>query len=31
MQGLVEESVRQYAEQVRDRTFPGAEQLYQPE
>ncbi len=31
MQGLVEESVRQYAEQVRDRTFPSAEQLYQPE
>lgn len=31
MQGMVEESVRQYAEQVRDRTFPGAEQLYQPE
>jgi 3-methyl-2-oxobutanoate hydroxymethyltransferase len=31
MQGMVEESVRQYAEQVRDRSFPGAEQLYQPE
>jgi 3-methyl-2-oxobutanoate hydroxymethyltransferase len=31
MQGLVEESVRQYAEQVRDRSFPGPEQLYQPE
>jgi 3-methyl-2-oxobutanoate hydroxymethyltransferase len=31
MSGLVEESVRQYAEQVRDRSFPGAEQLYQPE
>ena len=31
MQGMVEESVRQYAEQVRDRSFPSAEQLYQPE
>jgi 3-methyl-2-oxobutanoate hydroxymethyltransferase len=31
MQGMVEESVRQYAEQVRDRSFPGPEQLYQPE
>ena len=31
MQGVVEESVRQYAEQVRDRSFPSAEQLYQPE
>jgi 3-methyl-2-oxobutanoate hydroxymethyltransferase len=31
MQGMVEESVRQYAEQVRDRSFPGADQLYQPE
>ncbi len=31
MQGMVEESVRQYAEQVRDRSFPGHEQLYQPE
>ncbi len=31
MQGMVEESVRQYAEQVRDRSFPSADQLYQPE
>ncbi|MGB5076552.1 MAG: 3-methyl-2-oxobutanoate hydroxymethyltransferase [Sphingorhabdus sp.] len=31
MQGMVEESVRQYAEQVRNRQFPGPEQLYQPE
>ena len=31
MQGMVEESVRQYAEQVRNRSFPSAEQLYQPE
>ena len=31
MQGMVEESVRQYAEQVRDRSFPSAEHLYQPE
>ena len=31
MQGMVEESVRQYAEQVRNRSFPSADQLYQPE
>ena len=31
MQGMVEESVRQYAEQVRDRSFPSADQLYQTE
>ena len=31
MQGMVEESVRQYAEQVRDRSFPSADQLYQLE
>ena len=31
MQGMVEESVRQYAEEVRNRSFPSAEQLYQPE
>ena len=27
----VEDAVKQYAEDVRSRTFPGAEQLYQPE
>ncbi|MFM2411405.1 MAG: hypothetical protein RL481_2233 [Pseudomonadota bacterium] len=31
MQGHVEEAVVQYAEAVRARSFPGAEQLYQPE
>ncbi len=31
MQGHVEEAVRQYADDVRARSFPGAEQLYQPE
>lgn len=31
MSGLVEEAVRQYATEVRDRSFPGQEQLYQPE
>ncbi len=29
MSTQVEESVKQYAEQVRDRSFPGTEQLYQ--
>jgi 3-methyl-2-oxobutanoate hydroxymethyltransferase len=31
MQGHVEDAVKQYAEGVRARTFPGPEQLYQPE
>jgi 3-methyl-2-oxobutanoate hydroxymethyltransferase len=31
MQGHVEEAVRQYADNVRTRSFPGPEQLYQPE
>jgi 3-methyl-2-oxobutanoate hydroxymethyltransferase len=31
MQGHVEDAVRQYAEDVRSRTFPGPDQLYQPE
>jgi 3-methyl-2-oxobutanoate hydroxymethyltransferase len=31
MQGHVDDAVRQYAEDVRARIFPGAEQLYQPE
>jgi 3-methyl-2-oxobutanoate hydroxymethyltransferase len=31
MQGHVEDAVKQYAEDVRARSFPGAEQLYQPE
>jgi 3-methyl-2-oxobutanoate hydroxymethyltransferase len=31
MQGHVEEAVMQYAADVRARTFPGPEQLYQPE
>jgi 3-methyl-2-oxobutanoate hydroxymethyltransferase len=31
MQGYVEDAVKQYADDVRSRTFPGPEQLYQPE
>jgi 3-methyl-2-oxobutanoate hydroxymethyltransferase len=31
MQGHVEDAVRQYAEDVRSRAFPGPDQLYQPE
>jgi 3-methyl-2-oxobutanoate hydroxymethyltransferase len=31
MQGHVEDAVKQYAQDVRARTFPGPEQLYQPE
>lgn len=31
MQGHVEDAVKQYAEDVRARVFPGPEQLYQPE
>jgi 3-methyl-2-oxobutanoate hydroxymethyltransferase len=31
MQGHVDEAVRQYAEDVRARSFPGPEQLYQPD
>ena len=31
MQGHVEDAVKQYADDVRARAFPGAEQLYQPE
>lgn len=31
MQGHVEDAVKQYAADVRARTFPGADQLYQPD